>query len=159
MGYMQKRRRVAGGYRDQQVKAMTASKALSKIFKDESYGIFMIAILASLLWHLFWLTTISIVSNPDNTRHVKFSKVSFLGPLLGKGAMEFQAMPKERSFLEKRYLRITGALPALPEDDLSPAAGKYEKENDLSRLRDEEMIALIDDALSGEKLEPSYDEE
>ena len=138
---------------------MAASKTLSKIFKDESYGVFIIAILASLLWHLFWLSTISIVSNPDNTRPVKFSKVSFLGPLLGKGAMEFQARPKERSFLEKRYLKMVNSLPVRPEDGLSLADGRYETENDLSRLRDETMIALIDDALGGEKLAPSYDEE
>ena len=130
-----------------------------KIFKDEGWRIFAIAILASLAWHLFWLSTIAIVSNPANTRSVKFSKVSFLGPLLGKGSLDLQARPKERSFLEMRYLGESRRLSQMPMQAIVTATDKYEGGNDAYHLRDERMIAFIDDALSGEKLEPSYGEE
>ena len=129
------------------------------MFKDEGWRIFALAILASVIWHLFWLSTITIVSNPANTRSVKFSKVSFLGPLLGKGGMELQAQPKERSFLEMRYLGQSRRLAQIPGQAIATAADKYEGGNDAYHLRDEKMTALIDDALSGEKLEPSYEEE
>ena len=138
---------------------ITLSKTLSKISKDEGWRIFALAILASLVWHLFWLSTINIVSNPANARSVKFSKVSFLGPLLGKGSMELQARPKERSFLEMRYLGEARRLSQMPAQAIATTADKYEDGNDAYHLRDERMITFIDDALIGEKLEPSYDEE
>jgi hypothetical protein len=118
----------------------------------------MIAILVSLLWHLFWLSTITIVSRPDSSRHVKFSKVSFLGPLLGKGAMELQARPKERSFLEMKYLGTFSRLSQQPDRTYAASVNTYEN-NGAYHSRDETMTALIDDALSGEKLEPFYDME
>ena len=141
------------------MKRIIAATTLAKIFKAESWRIFALAILASLVWHLFWLSTISIISNPDNTRSVKFSKVSFLGPLLGKGSMELQARPKERSFLEMRYLGDARRLSQRPEQAIRAAADKYEGGNDAYHLRDNRMVAFIDDALSGKKLEPSYEEE
>ena len=159
MGHVQERGRVAGQYRDQQVNEMTAVKVLSKVFKNAGYQVFALAILASLLWHLFWLSTISIVSSPENSRPIKFSKVSFLGPLLGKGTMELQARPKERSFLEKRYLVAVDALQRRPESGVDLTIDKYETGNNAYHLRDEGLTAAIDDALSGEKLEPSYEEE
>ena len=137
---------------------MTAAKTLLRIFKDEGYRVFALAILASLLWHLFWLSTISIVSRPDNARSIKFSKVSFLGPLLGKGTMELQARPKERSFLEKRYLAVVKSLPQRPGSAVNLTIDKYETGNDAYHLRDDGLVASINDALSGEKLEPSYNE-
>ena len=138
---------------------ITAAKTLSKIFKDEGWRIFALAILASLVWHLFWLSTIAIVSSPVNARSVKFSKVSFLGPLLGKGSMELQARPKERSFLEIRYLGVARRLLQRPGQPVMTITDKYEGGNDAYHLRDERMITFIDDALNGNKLEPSYDEE
>ncbi len=137
---------------------MDKAKAILKVFKDEGWRIFALAILASLIWHLFWLSTIVIVSKPVNSRSVKFSKVSFLGPLLGKGSMELQARPKESSFLEMRYLDAVGRLSQRPEQTVKIAAYRYESGNDAYHLRDERIITLIDDALIGKKLEPSYDE-
>ena len=134
-------------------------KYLTKILKDESYRILIIAIFVSLAWHLFWISTISIVSRPDPSSKVKFSKVSFLGPLLGGGAMELQARPKERSFLEMRYLGVERNLLQGPVQAVTKSIDKYEGGNDAYHLRDERATALIDDALSGEKLEPSREEE
>ena len=135
----------------------TAVKTLLKIFRDEGWRVFMLAILASLVWHLFWLSTITIVSDPANARSVKFSKVSFLGPLLGNGGMGLQARPRERSFLEIRYLDRARSPEQSPESAIM-AAGAYEAGDDSYRMRDEKMTTLIDEALDGEKLEPSREE-
>ena len=124
----------------------------------EGWRIFALAILASLAWHLFWLSTIVIVAKPVNSGSVTFSKVSFLGPLLGKGSMELQARPKESSFLEMRYLGAAGRLSQEPGQAIKIDAYRYESGNDAYHLRDERMITSIDDALIGEKPEPSYDE-
>lgn len=124
--------------------------------KEEASRIFFAAILISLLWHLFWLSTIAIVSRPD-VRNVRFSKVSFLGPLLGKGAMELAVRPKERSFLEERYIAVAKLLQTPTAGIINVPVG-YESGSDPFHARDEKLIALIDEALSGEKLEPSSDE-
>jgi len=138
---------------------MTVAKTLVRIFKNDTYRIFALSILASLLWHLFWLSTIVIVSRPDGAIPIKFSRVSFLGPLLGKGSMVLQARPKESSFLEKRRFETIGRLPKQPGTAANPAIDRYEGGDDIYHLRDERMVASIDDALSGAKFEPSYDEE
>jgi len=141
---VQEGRRVTGKYRDEQIGAAK---------------IFALALLASLLWHLFWLSTINIVSRPDNERPVRFSKVSFLGPLLGKGAMELQVRPKERTFFESRYLKAAGGLSERTAARGYPAAARYEGDVDTGRFGDERPAAAIDKAPGGEKLEPSYAEE
>ena len=102
---------------------------------------------------------VTIVSSPASTRSVKFSKVSFLGPLLGKGSMELQARPKERSFLEIRYLGLARHLPQIPGQAVRTDADSSGDGDDAYHLRDERMTAFIDDALNGEKLEPAYEEE
>ena len=131
---------------------MVSPKIAAKIFKDEGYRVFIIAIFASLLWHLFWISTITIVAKPDNAHQIKFSKVSFLGPLLGGGAMELQARPKERSFLEKRYLDAVSRLSTEPMAGANTAIERYEDKDEAYRLRDERMTSAIDDALAGDKI-------
>ncbi len=137
MGYVQKRGRIAGKHRYEQI---------------------IIFVLISLLWHLFWISSIKIVSNPDNGRPVKFSKVSFLGPLLARGA-ELQARPRESSFLEKRYFASTVSLPDAAEGSGKSFTDGYDREDDVYHMKDDKMTALIDEALSGPKIEPSYEEE
>lgn len=134
---------------------MISVKAIFKVFNDEGRRIFLIAILASLAWHVFWLSTITIVSRPEAGGSVKFSKVSFLGPILGKGSMELQAAPPERSFLEKRYLAASRGLLPQGEQGWSGRADSYEPGNDAYHLKDDRITAAIDKALGSEKLEPS----
>lgn len=129
------------------------------IFKDEGYRIFAFAIAASLLWHLFWIFAVAIVSKPDSARQVKFSKVSFLGPLLGKSSMDLQARPKEPSFLENRYLGLVNNLPEKTGPGMCVFMDKIDYTDDAYHLRDERMIAFIDDALSADTIRPSYEEE
>ncbi|MDD5428053.1 MAG: hypothetical protein PHI58_02325 [Candidatus Omnitrophica bacterium] len=137
---------------------MTVVKNFIKIFRDEGWRIFALAVFASFLWHLFWMSAITVVSRPDSAGHVKFSKVSFLGPLLGKGDMGLQARPKEGSFLEKRYLELDRSS-YYPVETTNPATDDFETDTGAYRSRDENMVMLIEDALGADKTEPSYDEE
>ena len=88
----------------------------------------------------------------------KFSKVSFLGPLLGKGSMEVQSRPKERSFLEIRYIDAMSRLP-LAVQAVALSRGQYDGSAAACNIRDERITAAIDSALSGEKPESAYAEE
>jgi len=126
------------------------TKVLTRIFNNEGARIFAIAIAISFAWHLFWISTITIIAKPDKNTFVKFSKVSFLGPILGKGAMEVQARPKERSFLENRYLEAVRAA-YHSVDDMAGAGREYGGSPDRYHTRNEGMSLLIDDALNAEK--------
>src|SRR3989338_790502 len=66
---------------------------------------FVLALIFSFAWHIFWLSAVAVVVNPKETGPAKFSKISFLGPILGKGAISVRIEPRERSLLEKRYLK------------------------------------------------------
>lgn len=116
------------------------------MFKDR---IFNLAILISVAWHIFWLSMITVVVTPKETGQVKFSKVSFLGPILERGALEVRIKPRERSLLEKRHLVNIGNLTALKVDELV-----YQKGWHLTCPSDEKLTGLIEDAVSGPKLEP-----
>lgn len=111
--------------------------------------IFIIAIGVSLVWHCLWLSAFKIVS-PTAKSQVKFSKVAFLGPVLARGAMEVRISPGERSFLENRYL-------ALIQDsaggDLRSQRGEFSKTGSLS-MPNQKMMSMVDDTVSGSKLEP-----
>lgn len=137
---------------------MAGVKFITKVFKDETRRIFVMAIMASLLFHVFWLCAVRIVSKPDDDGRLKFSKVSFLGPLLNTSSMELQSRPKERSFLEKRYFDAAKRIPIVFIPNADIYTDRYEPANDAYHLRDERITAAIDEALIGEKLGLSSDE-
>lgn len=121
------------------------------IFKDR---IFIFAIFLSLVWHVFWLSIITVTVTPDHAKPIKFSRVSFLGPILERGALEVRIKPKEPSFLEKRYLSGIGNIStqkistpgrkdAWPAEDLN-----------IKNIADGKLVNLIEDTLSGSKVEP-----
>ena len=132
------------------------TKALTRIFHSEGTRIFAIAIAISLAWHLFWMSTITIVAKPDKNALVKFSKVSFLGPILGKGAMEVQARPKERSFLENRYMDAERSAVYYSERYMTGEEREYYGSTDRYPSRSESMSLLIDGALNAEKPQAGY---
>lgn len=111
--------------------------------------ILILALFASLLWHLLWLSAIRVAS-PTVREPVKFSKVAFLGPVLDRGAMEVRVSPRERSFLENRYLSLIQGASSV-KDDI--CCGKF-AENKTSRAFNEKLIYLIDEAAGGPKVEP-----
>lgn len=69
-----------------------------------SYRMFAIGIGISLLMHLFWISAIDIVSATAPEHPLKFSTVTFLGPILSGVGMQVHASPADRSLLEKRYV-------------------------------------------------------
>ena len=111
------------------------------------YKFLFIAILISLVWHVFWLSTIKIVVKPGRARQVKFSRVSFLGPILG-GGMMVAVEPKERTLLEKRYMNMVDHLPRAENGSLHGPYFEYEAKNT-------GLARYIDEAVSGEKIEPA----
>lgn len=119
----------------------------SNLLKDR---IFIFAILLSLACHLFWFTAVKIIA-PKKTTPVRFSKVSFLGPILTRGAIDLRVAQKTRSFLETRYLKTVNALP-------SPVGAKvsipYALEQRSDRTDDPVFTRMVDEAVSGPKLEP-----
>jgi len=62
------------------------------------------AILFSAIWHLFWLSALTVVVVPKDVRPLKFSSVSFLGPILEDNMLRVGVVVHERSIFEKRYL-------------------------------------------------------
>jgi len=76
----------------------------------KKYKILIAAIGISLGWHLFWISAINVVASPIPAKVIKFGKVSFLGPMASRSGMEFKLSPRQRSFLEKRYLSRLDAL-------------------------------------------------
>ncbi|MDD5421988.1 MAG: hypothetical protein PHT32_01000 [Candidatus Omnitrophica bacterium] len=85
--------------------------AVVKMGRNERGGrIFAAALLISLVWHIFWLSAVKIVAASKEYGPVKFSKVSFLGPILESGSVEMRVAPKSRSPLEQKPMNM------LPKD-------------------------------------------
>ena len=120
------------------------------------YRILAIAILVSLGWHLFWLSAVKVVSVPAGTGKAKFSKVSFLGPILTKVSMEVRVQPAARSFLEKRFISaVEMACAEAARRREVPDRRKAEAVT-APRLADAKLPRVIDETVSGQKLEPDF---
>jgi hypothetical protein len=119
------------------------------------YRILIIAIAASLVWHIFWLSAIKIVSGPAPRSPVRFSRVAFLGPILTGAGMEVRASPASRGLLERRYRDIMGKA-FYTEDMLSnPPGFKYESRRAPGQAG-QKFLSAIDEAVAGKKLEADY---
>lgn len=111
------------------------------------------AILASLIWHLFWISALKVVISKPPQAAVKFGKVSFLGPILSRSAIELKISPRQRSILEKRYLRELEGIMASPMQRDQGAR----PENDVKTspiVSDEGIKRFVEKAVAGAKLEP-----
>ena len=107
------------------------------------------ALVISGAWHLFWISTIRVVIVPANVEVVKFSKVSFLGSVMGGGSLEVRAEARPRSFLEERIsYRIDRAFPLVYT--------RHEDEfvKDSFALDEGELSALLGGAMPMEKSIP-----
>ena len=62
------------------------------------------ALFVSVLWHLFWFSSITIVSFPAKVNYPHFSDISFLGTLLDKPNFEVHITPKP-------FLRVQSVIP------------------------------------------------
>jgi len=127
-----------------------------KFFVNKNY-ILILALAISLAWHLLWLSIISI-SAPKETAPIKFSNVSFLGPILGRGSVEFRTQPKAHSFLEKRYLGKVSDLSYSKESvHLKAADFRYQKPIKAYYSADKDFLNFVDDSLAEPKAHPPVD--
>jgi len=120
------------------------------------YRILIFAIILSFVLHLFWLSVVRVVVAPQGPRPVKFSRVSFLGPLLTKTATEVRIAERPRSFLEERYNALAGDLPDTEATTGHEAAISYDNAQRPLSKSDDKIVSLIDAAISGRKLEPGF---
>ncbi len=124
---------------------------------SSEFRIFVIAIAASIMLHLFWISAVKIVTGPSKDGCVKFSKVSFLGPASGGGGLlEFKVAPKSISFLEKRYRQKVIKMPISDVKSPGVSYGRAEEKGAPAHPNDNAMAHLIEDALGTSKPEPTH---
>ncbi|MCX5666033.1 MAG: hypothetical protein NT036_03160 [Candidatus Omnitrophica bacterium] len=114
------------------------------------------AILFSAIWHLFWLSALTVVVVPKDTKPPKFSSVSFLGPILETSMLGVSSVAHERSIPEKRYLSEIEDPSVLIGDRADPDAyieAGFDAGTDIFRS-DETLTALAVSAIDGDKIEP-----
>lgn len=118
------------------------------------YKILAAAILISCGWHFFWISAVRIVSSSGSEPPVRFSKVLFLGPILGQKALEVRVGPKSRDLLEKRYLAVMNRSLSLgirlPDSIDMP----YARESTLQDDYGKKTGSFINEELCGPKLGP-----
>ncbi|MCX5668316.1 MAG: hypothetical protein NTY34_08465 [Candidatus Omnitrophica bacterium] len=114
------------------------------------------AILFSAVWHLFWLSALTVVVVPKDTKPPKFSSVSFLGPILETIILEVSSAVHERSIPEKRYLSEIENSSALIMEKAGPDAytqADLGAGTDIFEA-DEMLTALVISAIDGNKMDP-----
>lgn len=121
----------------------------SLLAKDK---IFISAILISALWHLFWLSALTVVVVPKDTKPLKFSGVSFLGPILEENMLKVSVAVHERLASEKRYMSDIEEPSALMEEkaDLDIRGMGAEIDPEFEEMFTNLAILAID----GDKQEP-----
>lgn len=120
------------------------------------YRILMITIGLSFVLHLFWLSAVKVVVAPPASRPVKISRVSFLGPLLTRTATEVRIAGRPRAFLEERYNALAGEMPGIEGAGAGDIPSRRYNAEASSLNTDEKFASLVDSAVSGRKLEPSF---
>jgi hypothetical protein len=125
-----------------------------KMYKVDK--IFVAAIVISLFWHFFWMFGVKVIIAPKNSGTVKFSRISFLGPILDRGALEVRMGANERSLPEKRYLAMIGSLAPVLADQVEIPAAVDIVETDIHAAMASGLTSALKEALSASKLEPDY---
>ena len=118
--------------------------------------ILILAVAGSLAWHVLWLSLIKVSSAEVPADNLGFSKVSFLGPILGGGAVELRVAPAEMSLPEKRFMNYVGEIAdtsAIRQE--RPRTGFADARRPRAASYDKNLTNLIDSAISGSKLQPA----
>lgn len=115
------------------------------------------AILFSAVWHIFWLSAFTVVVVPNAKESVKFSSVSFLGPILEMGALNVGLKAHKRTDLEKNYLASIESSPSLTGEDIVRDDYVLPSLNTASPVIEEELTALTVAKIDTNKLEPGRD--
>jgi len=93
---------------------------------------------------------VNVVASPIPAKVIKFGKVSFLGPMASRSGMEINLSPRQRSFLEKRYLSRLDVIAQGKVIAVDSGYSGYEPE-----LQAEIGITdFIANAVAGSKVEP-----
>ena len=125
------------------------------LFKDR---VFLYAILFSLIWHIFWLSSVSVVAVPKVKKQVRFSNVSFLGPIVDRPVLKVSAGPRECTALEKKYLEqmkdLSSDMARSVSSDNDAGAGLN---NEGFSVNDEEWSKLTVAFIDTHKIEPGRD--
>lgn len=114
------------------------------------------AILFSAIWHIFWLSAFTVVVVPKIKKSVKFSSVSFLGPILEKSVLNVNVKAHERIIPENTYLASIGQQPIFAGED--PMRDDYTLPGlglSLPDINDEEFTALTATRIDTDKIEPN----
>ena len=125
----------------------------SLLSKDK---ILIFAILFSAVWHLFWLSALTVVVVPKDTRPAKFSSISFLGPILEASVLAVSPVAHERSVPEKRYLSEIENSSILIRENADPGAyteAGLDAGTDIFES-DEMLTGLAISAIDSNKMEP-----
>ena len=114
------------------------------------------ALIFSIAWHLFWMSALTVVVVPKDTKPPKFSSVSFLGPILGESVLAVSSAVHERSIPEKRYLSEIENLSALVvEKSYQDAYNEAGLDAGTDIFESDEMLTgLAITAIDGDKMEP-----
>ena len=116
----------------------------------KKYKVLIAAIGISLGWHLFWMSAVKVVASPVPSKAIKFGNVSFLGPMASRSGMEFKLSPRQRSFLEKRYLSSLDAVAPDRVITVDPGYVNYEPQSQAEAG----ITGFIENAVAGSKAEP-----
>lgn len=111
------------------------------------------AIIFSAVWHLFWLSALTVTVVPKDTKPPQFSSVSFLGPILDQSISVVSSAIGERSREEKRYLNEIGRVSEVINDKTTYAGTDSGGAPDLFDS-DEIFSGLAVSAIDGDKIEP-----
>lgn len=124
-------------------------------FKEK---VLLSALLISLVWHVFWLSMVNVSVVPKTNKQIKFSGVSFLGPILDRGALKLSVEPHERTILESRYLENIGILQPDVANRVSYADYAHKAVSEgIYSVDDELFTGLTTAAIDTQKIEPGRD--
>ena len=114
------------------------------------------ALIFSAMWHLFWLSALTVVVVPKDTKPPKFSNISFLGPILEASILEVSSAAHERSIPEKRYLsEIENSSLLKEEKSDSDAYTEADLDTGTDILESDEMLTgLAISVIDGDKIGP-----
>lgn len=122
----------------------------------EKYRIMAGAVMFSLAAHLFWVSAVRIEPYEAQDGPVRFSKVSFLGPIVEIGPIEFNLSPRAGSFLERRYMEEAGSRLAPPAMAAQDDYALDRSDRYFGASSEMSIIRQISGVLAESKPEPSY---
>ena len=114
------------------------------------------ALIFSALWHLFWLSALTVVIVPKDIKPPQFSSVSFLGPILDQSMLKVSPAAHERSALEKKYFSEIENSSVIIMEKAGPdtyAEAGMDAGAGVSGS-DEILASLAISAIDGDKIEP-----